>query len=61
MGAQCAGGRVAGDESERGGWASREEAKRHCESSSVRSLAAPPAPWCGREWIIYYKLVLSDN
>lgn len=53
MGAQCAGGRVAGDESERGGWASREEAQRHCESSSVRSLAAPPAPWCGREWIIY--------
>ena len=45
MGAQCAGGGVAGDESERGGWACREEAQRHCESSSVRSLAAPaPAP-----------------
>ena len=35
-GAQCAGGRVAGDE--RGGWESGEEEQRHCASGGVRSF-----------------------
>jgi hypothetical protein len=48
-GAQCAGGRVAGDE--RGGWASGEEEQRHCASGGVRSFwLLCVCVW--REWII---------